>query len=149
MADTLSFFNLPVADVAATRAFFAKLGFTFNEQFSDESTACMRISDLSFVMFLSKEKFAGFAPREAIADPAEATGLLITFSVDTREAVDVAVDAAIAAGGTEAGQTQDYGFMYGRGFHDLDGQYWSAMWMDAAVAAGADPADAGYAAPSN
>ncbi len=31
---------------------------------------------------------------------------------------------------TEAREPQDYGFMYGRSFNDLDGHIWEIIWMD-------------------
>jgi predicted lactoylglutathione lyase len=34
-----------VKDLAKTIGFFTTLGFSFNEQFSDENTTCMVISD--------------------------------------------------------------------------------------------------------
>jgi predicted lactoylglutathione lyase len=30
----------------------------------------------------------------------------------------------------ESGKIQDYGFMYGRSFDDLDGHTWEVIWMD-------------------
>jgi predicted lactoylglutathione lyase len=48
--------------------------------------------------------------------------------------VDRVTDAALAAGGAEAGPTQDHGFMYGRSFADPDGHIWEPMWMDLAAA---------------
>jgi uncharacterized protein len=33
----MTFVNLPVKDLAAATAFFAKLGFSFDEQFTDEN----------------------------------------------------------------------------------------------------------------
>ncbi|RVJ09418.1 VOC family protein, partial [Sinorhizobium medicae] len=39
------FVNLPVKDLKTSRTFFSALGFTFNEQFSDETAACMVIDD--------------------------------------------------------------------------------------------------------
>ena len=44
------------------------------------------------------------------------------FAVDSREDVDSIVAAGLAAGGTEPKDAQDYGFMYGHSFRDLDGQ---------------------------
>jgi predicted lactoylglutathione lyase len=40
------------------------------------------------------------------------------------------VEQAIAAGGREPRAPQDFGFMYGRSFEDLDGHIWEPMWMD-------------------
>jgi predicted lactoylglutathione lyase len=51
--------------------------------------------------------------------------------------VDATAEKALAAGGTEPNPRQDYGFMYGRSFADLDGHIWEVSWMDmdAAMAA--------------
>lgn len=141
MSDRLIFINLPVADVKKTRAFFTALGFTFNDQFADEQTICMRVNDQAYFMLMERPKFAGFAPHEQIGDPRAANAHLLAFSAESRDAVDTVIEAVIAAGGEPVGQDEDYGYMYGRGFYDLDGHPWSVMWMDPAVAAGEEPAE--------
>ncbi len=60
--------------------------------------------------------------------------MLICISADSREAVDEITGQALAAGGREPREKQDYGFMYGRSFEDPDGHIWEIMWMDAAAA---------------
>ena len=35
------FVNMPVADVERSKAFFTKLGFSFNPNFTDAAAACM------------------------------------------------------------------------------------------------------------
>ena len=57
------FVNIPVADLERSKAFFAKLGFSYNPMFTDETAACMLVGEQAFVMLLSREKFA--AVREA------------------------------------------------------------------------------------
>ena len=52
--------------------------------------------------------------------------------VASRDEVDAVGAAALAAGGTEADDAEDHGFMYSRSFFDLDGHGWQAMWMDPA-----------------
>ncbi len=37
------FVNMPVADVERSKAFFAKLGFTYNPMLTDETAACMLV----------------------------------------------------------------------------------------------------------
>jgi predicted lactoylglutathione lyase len=56
----LLFVNMPVKDVAATRAFFSGLGFEFNDMFSDENTVSMIVSDSATVMFLNEPRFGDF-----------------------------------------------------------------------------------------
>ncbi len=127
------FVNLPVKDLAKSMDFFKALGFSFNPQFSDETGACMVISDTIFAMLLTHEKFAGFSPKP-IADTDKTTEVLIALSRDDRAAVDAIVTAALAAGGSTFSEPQDHGFMYGRAFRDLDGHVWEAFWMDPAAA---------------
>mgnify|MGYP001031296455 CR=1 FL=1 len=127
------FVNLPVKDLAKSMAFFEALGFSFNPQFSDETGACMVISDTIFAMLLTHAKFAGFSPKP-IADTDKTTEMLIALSRDDREAVDAIVEAALAAGGSTFSEPQEHGFMYGRAFRDLDGHVWEAFWMDPAAA---------------
>ena len=50
------FVNLPVADVEHSKAFFAKLGFSFNPTFTDETAACMLVGEHAFVMLLGREQ---------------------------------------------------------------------------------------------
>ncbi|KUL93067.1 hypothetical protein DK26_25350 [Bosea sp. WAO] len=127
------FINLPVKDLAKSMAFFETLGFSFNPQFTDETAACMVISDTIFAMLLTHEKFAGFSPKP-IADTDKTTEVLIALSRDDRAAVDAIVKAALAAGGSTFNEPQDHGFMYGHAFRDLDGHVWEVFWMDPAAA---------------
>jgi predicted lactoylglutathione lyase len=127
------FVNIPVADLARSKAFFASLGFSFNPLFSDEAAACMLVGEQAFVMLLSHEKFEQFS-KLPMADPATHTLALYCFGVSSRDEVDAVTDAALAAGATDHDDTEDYGFMYSRSFFDLDGHGWQVMWMDPAAA---------------
>lgn len=127
------FVNMPVADVERSTAFFAKLGFSFNPAFTDETAACMLVGEQAFVMLLSRERFAEFS-KLPIADPRTHALALFCFSASSRDEVDAVSAAAIAAGATEADDAEDYGFMYSRSFFDLDGHGWQVMWMDPAAA---------------
>jgi hypothetical protein len=129
----LIFVNLPVADLARSIAFYEAIGATRNPMFSDDTAACMVVSDVIHVMILTHDKFRQFTPRP-IADAKAASEVLLCISADSREAVDDLTDKALAAGGGEVRPPQDYGFMYGRAFEDPDGHIWEPMWMDMAAA---------------
>lgn len=131
-AGRMLFVSIPVADLERSKAFFAKLGFSFNPKFSDETAACMLVGEHSFVMLGTREKFAELA-KLPVGDPTTHTLALYCFSVSSREEVDAVSAAPIAAGGTEADGAEDYGFMYSRSFFDLDGHGWQVMWMDPAA----------------
>jgi uncharacterized protein len=126
---TKIFVNLPVKDLNRAKDFFANLGFGFNGQFTDETAACMVVSDEIYVMLLTHDKFKQFTPKE-ICDATKSSEALICLSCESRAKVDEQVRKAVAAGGTTYAAAKDYGFMYGHGFQDLDGHIWELMWMD-------------------
>ncbi|MFJ9058786.1 MULTISPECIES: VOC family protein [unclassified Streptomyces] len=129
------FVNLPVKDLGTTKDFFGKLGFGFNPQFSDETTACLVISDTIFAMLISEPRFKEFTKKE-IADSSRTTEVLIALSAESREKVDELADAALANGGSPANDPMDEGFMYGRSFQDPDHHIWEVVWMDPAAVQG-------------
>ncbi|MDT0344164.1 VOC family protein [Streptomyces litchfieldiae] len=126
---TKIFVNLPVKDLARSRDFFTKLGYSFNPEFTDENAACLVISDDIFAMLLVEPFFKTFTKKE-IADTATSAETIIALSADSREQVDELVDRALASGGRPSMEPQDHGFMYGRSFQDPDGHEWEVMWMD-------------------
>jgi hypothetical protein len=125
----LLFLNLPVADLGASRAFFARLGFEFNEKFCDAGAACMVVSEEAFVMLLQRDRFAEFVTKP-LANSGETTALTVCVSAESRAEVDSLADTAGNAGAGDAKGPQDYGFMYQRSFYDLDGHLWEIAWMD-------------------
>ncbi|GAA2433046.1 MULTISPECIES: VOC family protein [Streptomyces] len=129
------FVNLPVKDLATSKTFWSKLGYSFNEQFSDDRTACLVISDTIFVMLLTEPRFKDFTKKE-IADAARSTEAIFALSADSRERVDQLCDAALASGGSAANDPLDYGTMYGRSFQDPDHHLWEVIWMDPSAVQG-------------
>ncbi|MBX3561147.1 MAG: lactoylglutathione lyase [Sphingomonas sp.] len=129
----LIFVNLPVADLPAARAFYEAIGAVNNPMFTDETAACMVLSDTIHVMLLTHAKFAQFTPKK-VADAHATSEVLIAISEGSREGVDDIADKALAAGGREPRDRQDFGFMYSRSFEDPDGHIWEPMWMDMAAA---------------
>lgn len=123
------FVNLPVRNLEASKTFFAALGYTFNPTFTDDNAACMIISDSIFVMLLVESFFAGFTTRP-ISDARQQTEVITCLSATSRTAVDALVDTALKAGASEPMPARDYGFMYQRGFQDLDGHLWEIAHMD-------------------
>jgi uncharacterized protein len=127
---TMTFINLPVKDLATTTAFFTKLGFSFDAQFTDENATRMIISDDTSAMLAVEPFFKGFIAPQEVADTSTTREVVIGLSADGREQVDDLVDTAVAAGAQDLGEAQDDGFMYMRGFRDLDGHQWSFIYMD-------------------
>jgi len=128
------FVNLPVADLTRSRAFLEALGATNEPKFTDDTAACMQLSDSIFVMLLTHDKFRQFTPLP-IADARSGAQVLLCLSSDSRESVDSTVERGVVAGGTaDPSPEQDYGVMYGRSIADPDGHIWEIMWMDPAAA---------------
>ena len=126
---TQIFVNLPVKDLARSRAFFESLGYSFNPQFSNDQGACLVISDTIYAMLLTEPFFKTFT-KKAIADAKKSTEVLICLSCESKAEVDQLVAKAVAAGGSTPNPVQDYGFMYSHSFEDLDGHTWELMHMD-------------------
>lgn len=125
---TRIFVNLPVADLERSKAFFAALGFGFDLRFTDETAACMAISEEIFVMLLTHAKFNQFSPLP-IADARKSNEVMVALSFGSREEVDEVMAKVLEAGGKEVRPADDYGFMYGRSFTDLDGHIWEPVWL--------------------
>jgi predicted lactoylglutathione lyase len=123
------FVNLPVADLEASKAFFGKLGFEFNEGFTDHTAACMVVDRNIFVMLVTTERFKDLVTGP-IADGHAATEVLTCLTVDSREAVDDMVATAIDSGGSPWQPAVADGPMYGGSFADLDGHVWELMYME-------------------
>jgi uncharacterized protein len=126
---TKIFVNLPVKNLNKTVEFFTKMGFTFNQQFTDENATCMIVGENIFAMLLVEKFFKTFTKKE-ICDTSKDTEVIIALSVAKREEVDQMMTKALAAGGMEARVAQDHGWMYGRNFQDIDGHLWEVFWMD-------------------
>ena len=50
---------------------------------------------------------------------------MVGLSADSRAQVNDLVSKSLAAGAQDLGESEDDGFMYMRGFRDLDGHQWS------------------------
>jgi predicted lactoylglutathione lyase len=139
----LIFVNLPVADLPRSIAFYKAVGAKQNMQFSDDTAACMVLSETIHVMLLTHDKYRSFTTKQ-IPDARTVAQVMIAVTEDSREAVDARVADATGAGGSaDPTPTQDHGFMYGRSFEDPDGHIWEVVWMDpAAVAPQSDEAAA-------
>ncbi|WP_420365111.1 VOC family protein [Curtobacterium sp. L3-7] len=135
---TMVFINLPVADLDRSKAFYEALGYSINPMFSDETAACVVVSDTIYLMVLTTAKFAEFTDK-TIADPSTIE-VINSLSADSKDDVHRIVDAAVAAGGTEDRPEMDLGFMYQRSFTDPDGHRWEYVWMDPQAAQDGPPA---------
>jgi uncharacterized protein len=126
---TKIFVNLPVKDLPRSMDFFTKLGYSFNQQFTDEKAASLVISEDIYVMLLTEPFFTSFTNKE-INDTSKSAQVIVCLSADNRAEVDELVSKAVAAGAATPRAAQDHGFMYSHGFEDLDGHIWETVYMD-------------------
>ena len=131
------FVSLPVTDLQASTAFYKALGFEQNQQFSDDSASCMVWSEAIYAMLLTHAKWRTFTERPL--PPPGTNGVMLSLSMDSRDAVDAMNSAAAAHGGqADVNPVQELGFMYSRDLADPDGHLWGAFWMDPAALPPAD-----------
>jgi uncharacterized protein len=129
------FINLPVTDLERSKAFYTAIGFTINPMFTDHNAACVVVEEDHSYFMIQLREYLQTMTELPLGDPAvNPTGGTAIF-VDSREAVDTAVAAGVAAGGSEIGEPSDYGFMYQRGLADPDGNIVDFGWMDPVAAA--------------
>jgi uncharacterized protein len=126
----MTFINLPVKDLSKTTDFFSALGFEFDPQFTDENATRMIVSEDTSVMLVVEPFFQEFIAPHGIANTSKSHEVLVGFSAESREQVDDLSDKALAAGAESLGDADDQGYMYMRGFRDLDGHQWSFIHMD-------------------
>ena len=121
--------NLPVKDVQKTREFWTKLGFSINEQFSDEKAICVVMKENHiYTMFLKEEFFQTFTNRPFAKG--DTTQVLLAIGVNSREEVDGMVKTAIENGGSKYSEPVDYGWMYQSSFADINGHQWEVVHGD-------------------
>ena len=121
-------FNVPVADLPKSLAFFKALGFSHNPQFTDDTAACIVINETIFVMLMTHPKFRQFTPK-AICDTTKGVEVLFCLYCESRQEVDDLVGKAVAAGGSTYDKAEDFGFMYTHSFVDPDGHGWGLFHM--------------------
>ena len=126
---TKIFINLPVKDLKKSMGFYGAVGFKNNPQFTDDTGACMVLTEDIYVMLLTHDKFKSFTPKQ-IVDATKQTEVLNALSYDSRAAVDEVVAKARRAGGSTYAEPKDHGFMYQHGFQDPDGHIFEVFWMD-------------------
>ncbi len=121
--------NLPVKDVKKSREFWSKLGFSFNEQFSNDDAICLILNDgMIYAMLIRHEMFLTFTNRP-IADNST-TQVLLAIGVESKERVDEMIKIALENGATRYLDSQDESWMYYDRFADLDGHQWEVMFAD-------------------
>lgn len=124
--------NLPVKNIAASKAFFSALGFTFNTKMGDTSnSACLLIGKKEVVVMLFDEPTFKNFTNVAIPDTASGSQTLLSIGVDSKEEADALAVKVVTAGGkcSHVPHAMD-SWMYGYNFLDLDRHRWNVLYMD-------------------
>lgn len=123
------YINLPVGNLARSRAFWSALGFSFNEDFSDDKALCLVLNEGSmYSMLIHTDFFQTFTNRPLATG--STTQMLVAIEVDSRERVDHVVKTALTQGGTRYRDSADHGWMYYDSFADPDGHQWEILFTD-------------------
>jgi len=126
------FINLPVTNIAQTRAFWSKLGFRFNEAFSNDKALCLILQpDSIYAMLITREYLQTFTNRP-VAD-GSTTQVLLAIDVGSRERVEEIMRIAVENGATRYLQPEDLGWMVYDRFADLDGNQWEITYLDSSL----------------
>jgi predicted lactoylglutathione lyase len=129
---TMIFVNLPVKDLARSKAFYNALGYGTNPMFEDENATNAIISDTIFLMLLTEPYFKSFTGKE-IVDTTSASEAILVITADTRAEVDELAEKALAAGAGPSKDPEGHPSMYIRNFADPDGHLFQVFWMDPAA----------------
>jgi uncharacterized protein len=124
--------NLPVKDVAKSREFFTRIGFSLNtEHGNNDEMACLEVGEKkTVVMLFAENTFKGFTKNE-LANTKLATEVLFSFGAESIEEVDETARKVFDAGGRIFSEPAEMnGWMYGFAFEDLDGHRWNQVFMD-------------------
>ena len=123
--------NLPVKNIEKSKKFFSCIGFSFNEEYCNDQSACMLVGEKNFVVMLFEESmFISFVQNFLLASPTHAE-MLISIDAESRHEVEELAKKVNDAGGKIfAKPAENQGWMYGCGFSDLDGHRWNVLFMD-------------------
>lgn len=127
----LSIVTIGARDVSVLRRFYLALGWA-EQPISDDGYAAFILGGAMLALYPLDKLGAEAAPEEPVA--AGWSGITLACNVDSREAVDAAFAAAVAAGATVVGKPTDR-FWGGRSAYlaDPEGHRWEIAWAGGAV----------------
>ena len=127
---TQIFINLLAANLPRSLALWQAPGYAHKPQFTDDTAACIVISEEIYITALTHAKWRGFTPK-AIRDTSKSAEVSLCLNCESRIKVDELVTKAVPAGGSKGLEPSDNGFMYQRGIEDPDGHHWESIHMSA------------------
>ncbi|MBO1101560.1 VOC family protein [Enterococcus hirae] len=129
--NSMVFVNFPVENVDKSVAFYEKLGFKKNEEFSTDEASAVVWDDTFWIMLLSHDFYKKFLKDKEIADNKKTSGALISFSVANADEVKKFANTAKENGGSyhevDMGMYEEE--MFSLEVQDLDGNTLEPVWM--------------------
>ncbi|WP_099367886.1 VOC family protein [Sphingobacterium sp. 1.A.4] len=122
-----AYINFAIKDVERTKKFWQALGFSFNEEMTDERavTVVLKESQL-YAMFIIEDFFKTEKPL-----PMPGTSqVVVALSCNSREEIDEVIRLALENGASQHEEPQDYGWMYQNSFWDINGFGWNLTYVD-------------------
>lgn len=110
----MTFINLPVKDLKKSMDFFKQIGFTFNDDFTNDDAACMVINEYTFSMLMTEGQFKNFTAKNII-DSNDQIEVITSFAAESRNQVNEIIKKALDAGGRLASEAKDFGFYVSNG----------------------------------
>lgn len=89
----------------------------------------MIVGENIFVIFFVEKFFKTFTKKE-ICNTAKDTEATMALSVESKKKVAQMINDVVNAGGMEFRAPQDYGWIYGRSFEDINSHLWKVLFMD-------------------
>ena len=124
------FINLPTTDTERIREFWTTLGATAMDDYSDEHSVCIELTESTYAMYLSPGYYTDFIGNREIADCLTTNSALMALTVGDAAAVDALADRAVELGAAEVPlpvdlreEMADSG-MHAREIVDPDGHQW-------------------------
>ena len=125
------FVNFPVTDLARSTAFYEKLGFKKNTDFSNDMASAMVWDEHFWIMLLRHDFYSRFIGDKSIADTQKTSGALVAFTMPSLEAVKAFGRIAKENGGNfyrvDMGIPEEQ--MYGLEVQDPAGNMLEPNWM--------------------
>ena len=124
-----AYINFAIKDVERTKKFWQALGFSFNEEMTDERavTVVLKESQL-YAMFIIEDFFKTLTEKPL---PMPGTSqVVVALSCNSREEIDEVIRLALENGASQQEEPQDYGWMYQNSFWDINGFGWNLTYVD-------------------
>lgn len=124
-----AYINFVIKDVERTKKFWQALGFSFNEEMTDERAVTVVLKEGQlYAMFIIEDFFKTLTEKPL---PMPGTSqVVVALSCNSREEIDEVIRLALENGASQHEEPQDYGWMYQNSFWDINGFGWNLTYVD-------------------